>query len=74
MNTSKFESWARDIQEHAVENYEHDGWDFIVETWTLDEIVDEISQFNSFDEAISRIANIALILAAARDEVIAEIF
>lgn len=30
------------IREHAVANYERDGWDFLVECWSDDEILEEI--------------------------------
>lgn len=64
----KFESWARDIQAYALENYESDGWDYIVECWTLDELVDACSAFYTYDEAFSLIASIAVAYDDARQD------
>jgi len=74
MNTDKFSSWAEDIMEHAMQNYESDGWDYICECWTLEELETEIAVFHTFDDALAHIGSLAHAWAEARDEVQAEIF
>lgn len=61
---SKFESWANDIVQHALQNYESDGWDYIVECFTLDELIELCAAHYSYDEAFASIAE----LASAYDE------
>lgn len=73
MRTQIFESWADDIQSYALENYNSDGWDYIVECFTLDEIIDEISSCYDYDEALKTIESIALSYDERRAEVRAEI-
>lgn len=73
MRTQIFESWAEDIQAHALIHYNSDGWDYIVECFTLDEIVDIISSCYDYDEALKAVESIALHYDEQRAEVRAEI-
>jgi hypothetical protein len=40
------------VKRHAVENYETDGWDFVVECWSDEDILDRIEGAESAEEAI----------------------
>ena len=40
------------VKRHAVENYETDGWDFVVECWSDEDILDRIEGAESTEEAI----------------------
>lgn len=31
------------VRSHAMKNYEHDGWDYLVECWDDGDILDQIS-------------------------------
>lgn len=35
---------AEAVQRHAVVNYEKNGWDYIVECWTREEIMDHLRE------------------------------
>lgn len=63
-----FESWADDILAYALENWDSDGWDYIYECYSVDDIIDMISSCHDFDEALSLVAATALAYAEARDE------
>jgi len=74
MNTRLFESWAEDILAYALVNWDSDGWDYIYECHSVDDIVDLISSYHDYDSAFNYIASIALDYEEARNEVRAEIF
>jgi len=74
MNSDRFTSWAEDIIIHAQRHYEEDGWDYIFECYTVDEVVDLISMCNSYDEALFVVATHARVYDEARAEIRAEIF
>lgn len=67
---------AEAVQKYAVVNYENDGWDYIIECWTRDEIAGEIVKHNITDtaEAIVWFKQIVGVLDGRRREVQAEIF
>lgn len=46
-----------EIRAHAVENYNEDGWDYLVECWGDDEIIEAIgpTAVNTVEEAIYRL-------------------
>lgn len=57
------------IKAHAIENYEKDGWDFIVECWSDDEIAEEIAGCKNIKQAINRVKRTAKLLNERRAEV-----
>lgn len=40
------------IKKHALENYEKDGWDVLVECWDDDEIVHTIKAYEEFHKPV----------------------
>lgn len=44
------------IREHAQANYETDGWDYVVEAYEDEDIINEIGDAQTAGEAIKRIA------------------
>ena len=59
------------VRSHALENYERDGWDFLVECYSDDEIVDLIDGARTVQGAIKKCAKVLRILSAQRQDVIA---
>lgn len=62
------------VKAHALEHYEKNGWDFIVECWSDEEIAEEIEGCENELQAVARVASVASALAGQRAEVQAEIF
>lgn len=67
---------AEAVQKHAVENYEKNGWDYIVECWTRNDIETELAIANITDvlEAIKMFEQLARIWDDRRKDAEAEIF
>ena len=47
---------ATALRQHAVKNYESDGWDYVVETFDHDELLKEIEGATTLEEAIAMIS------------------
>ncbi len=47
--------FATQIQDHAKAHYEEDGWDVLVECWTLKEILQEIQGCRKYETALKRV-------------------
>ena len=62
------------VKQYAVDNYNKDGWDFVVECWPDDEIAIEIEGCRTDAGAIKRMKAAVKPLAERRAEVRAEIF
>jgi len=62
------------VKDHALANYEEDGWDYIVECWTDSEIAEAIKGCKTPLQAIRRIGKTARLLDERRQEVCAEAF
>lgn len=62
------------IKAHALSNYESDGWDFVVESFTDKEISEFIVEANAttFDDAIAALVKFTRILKERQDERLAE--
>ncbi len=41
VNLDEMRSWVERIRKHALENYNHDGWDFVIETMSEAEMVEQ---------------------------------
>jgi hypothetical protein len=44
------------IREHALRNYNEDGWDYLVECYSDDDIIQIVAGCVSYEAAISRLA------------------
>jgi ribosomal protein L12E/L44/L45/RPP1/RPP2 len=67
MTISKAELIAA-VREHAVANYEKDGFDFLVECWTDDDIANAITGAKSKSAAIAAARKAVKVLADARQD------
>ena len=68
MNTDQFAHWAQHILEYALDNYDDDGWDYIYECWTLDDIASHIQCCVDYESALSSMHCTALAYDEARSE------
>jgi hypothetical protein len=62
------------VRAYAVQNYEKDGWDFLVECWSDQDILDAAGAATTPEGAIAKVRKTVKLLAERRDEVRAEIF
>jgi hypothetical protein len=62
------------VRAHAEKHYLEDGWDFLVECWEDDYILQMIDGTDTPSEAIERCAAVLTVLAEQRAAVRAEIF
>ena len=67
---------AEAIQKHAVQNYEVNGWDYIVECWTRSEIAQELLRADiwTVEDGIAYFAESARIFHDRRTDAEAERF
>jgi hypothetical protein len=61
--------WVRAIRTHAIANYEKGGWDYLVECWDDDEIMEEISGCKTLAGAIKKVGSILKVMDEHRREV-----
>ena len=57
------------VRAHANKNYEKGGWDFLVECYSDDEIVDLIGKASTVDGAIKKCADLLGVLDERRQDV-----
>lgn len=62
------------VKRHAQENYERDGWDYVVETFEDSEIHELVKTCRTPGQAIRRMAHHAGVLDDRRKDVQAEAF
>jgi hypothetical protein len=62
------------VRDHALANYNRDGWDYLVECWSDGDILEVIEDATTAAAAIKRTRKALAPLAERRDEVRAEIF
>jgi hypothetical protein len=60
------------VRNHALANYEKDGWDYVVESWDDEDILEAIVRCKTPVEAIRFVGNCVKLLADYRDEIRAE--
>lgn len=58
------------VKKHAQENYEKGGWDYVIECWSDDEIVEACVGCVGIDEAIKKIGEQVGITDGVRRDVI----
>jgi hypothetical protein len=66
--------FVQEIKAYAVENYDTAGWDFIVETYTDEDILALIKDCISFQEAIDTMLEHIRPLSEFRSEIISSEF
>jgi len=62
------------VREYALANYEKDGWDYLVECWSDEDIAQEIGKSRTVLGAISKCRRVVKLLDERRQEVRAEIW
>jgi hypothetical protein len=62
------------VREYALANYEKDGWDYLVECWSDEDIAKEIGKSRTVLGAISKCRRVVKLLDERRQEVRAEIW
>ena len=62
------------VRAHALDHYNEDGWDYVVECWEDYEILSIVRGSKSESQAIRKVRKQVKVLSDYRDEVRAEIF
>jgi hypothetical protein len=62
------------VRHHAIANYNSDGWDFVVECWEDEDILEHIGNAQTADAAIASIRRIVKIQAERRHDIESEAF
>ncbi len=65
---------ARGVLAHAKANYDRDGWDYIVECYSAEELVEVIGDNYTLKAAIKHVAQVARLHDSVRKDVQGEIF
>ena len=60
---------VKQVREHALQNYDQDGWDFLVECWEDSDIAEHIGDATDLDVAIQRCRRVTRALDEHRREV-----
>lgn len=59
----------RAVREHALANYNEGGWDYVVESYEDGDILEDIGDAATVEEAIARVAKMVGILDEHRKEI-----
>lgn len=62
------------VKAHAMKNYEHGGWDYVIEAFNDKEIAEKIGDAKTIKDAIKNIGYDLGILRDREDDIRAEIF
>jgi len=66
--------WAASIRQHAKENYDRDGWDYIVECWEDSDIVKAWGDAKDLKQALANVHEVVQVMDSRRKDVESEIF
>lgn len=69
MITDQHKEWIAKIRKHALLNYEQEGWDYLVETYSDEDIAFEIKDCKTYETAFARVAQLMHILDDHRKEI-----
>ena len=70
----KIEELVQGVMNHARDNYNSDGWDYIYECWDSSELEAELEGLTSLKSAIKRMGKIAKDFEEQRSDIQGEIF
>lgn len=59
----------RTVRAHALNNYNKDGWDYVVECYEDGDILEDIGDATTVKEAIARVGAMVKILDERRQEI-----
>lgn len=62
------------VRAHAVEHYNEDGWDYVVECWEDWEILAVVRGSKKESQAIRKVRKQVRVLSDHRQEILAEVF
>ena len=62
------------VRKHAAKNYERDGWDYVVECYSDDDIREAIGDAKTENQAIVRVKRAVKVLDDHRKDICAEAF
>lgn len=62
--------FVQEIKAYAVEHYDEDGWDFVVETMTDEDILEIIEDAHSLGEAIDLMLERIVVLDEYREDIV----
>ncbi len=62
-------SIVKQVREHANQNYNVDGWDFLVECWEDSDIAEYVGDTQDLEEAINRCRRVVMALDEQRREI-----
>lgn len=68
------QKWIEAIKKHAQDHYNKDGWDYVVECFTDEEIAEEIQSASNEQEAIQIMHKLVKERDDYRKDIQAEIF
>lgn len=57
------------VRDHALDNYNTEGWDYLVECWEDGDIIDAMGDASTTKQAINNVRDALRPLADMRDEV-----
>lgn len=60
--------FVQEIKLHAINHYENDGWDFVVETMSDDDILEIVKDCHSYGDAIETMLDYIAVLHNYRSE------
>ena len=60
---------ATALRKYAVENYETEGWDYLVETFDDEELLEEIKGATTLEDAIKKISPLLRALDGRRKDI-----
>lgn len=67
-------SMIQSVRDFALDHYNRDGWDYLVECWSDDDIEEAISNARTVAGAINACRRAVRMLNERRDEVMSEVF
>jgi hypothetical protein len=62
-------SLVKQVREHAEQNYNQDGWDFLVECWEDSDILEYIDGVDDLETAINNCRRVVMALDENRREI-----
>lgn len=68
------QDWINKIRNHANTHYEEDGWDFLAECWTDEELKAVAMKFDTYEDFVACMSDTLSAIAGIREDICAEGF
>ncbi len=72
--TALQQEWCDCLRKHAIDHYEEDGWDYLIETMDNSMIVDRILNVSTYEQAFGILHKLCKMLNSRRNDVLGEVF